>query len=90
MAIEEERRQQAIGRIKRRRGLVSHIVSFCAVNIIMVIIWLATGRGYFWPEWVMLGTGIALVLDFLRFAGRSSREISEEDIRREMDKLAAA
>jgi hypothetical protein len=87
---EEERRKKAIRNIRRRRALVTHVVSFCVVNILMVVIWLATGQGYFWPGWVMLATGIGLVLDFVNVARRNSGEISEEQIRREMDKVAAA
>lgn len=31
-------------------------------TVICVTIWLFTGGGYFWPMWVMLGTGIPVVL----------------------------
>ena len=89
MAGDEARREQAIRNIKRKRGLVSYVVSFIVVNIIMVVIWYATGGGYFWPEWVILATGIGLVFDVGNTYRRSPSEISEEDIRREMDKLAA-
>jgi len=89
MAIEEGRREQAIRTIKRKRGLVSHVVSFIVVNIIMIVIWYATGRGYFWPGWVILATGVGLVFDVWSTYSRSPSEMSEEDIRREMDKLAA-
>jgi hypothetical protein len=88
MATDEDRREQAIRNIKRKRGLVSHVLSFIVVNIIMVVIWYATGRGYFWPEWVLLATGIGLVFDVFGTYRRSPSEISEEDIRREMGKLA--
>jgi hypothetical protein len=90
MATEEDRREQAIRNIKRKRGLVSHVVSFIVVDIIMIVIWYATGRGYFWPGWVILATGIGLVFDLWNINRRSSSEISEEDIRREIDKMAAA
>ena len=89
MAAEDAQRKQAIRNIKRRRGLVSHAVSFIVINIVIIVIWYATGRGYFWPGWVILATGIGLVFDFWNINRRSSSEISEEDIRREMDKSAA-
>ena len=89
MATEEARREQAIKNLKRKRKLVSHMVSFLVVNIIMVAIWYATGGGYFWPGWVMLATGVALVFDVWNTYKRSSGEMSEDAIRREMDKLAA-
>ena len=89
MATEEVRREQAIRNIKRKRGLVSHVVSFIVVNIIIVVIWYATGRGYFWPGWVILATGVGLAFDVWNTYRRSPSEMSEDDIRREMDKLAA-
>jgi hypothetical protein len=89
MATAEVDRKQAIKSIKNRRALVSQVVAFCVVNILMIVIWLATGGGYFWPGWVLLGTGIALVFGLLSFNRRHSRGISEEDIRREMDRQAA-
>ena len=89
MAAEEAQSAQAIRNIKRKRDLVAHVVSFIVVNIIMIIIWYATGQGYFWPGWVLLATGIGLVFDVWHTYGRSSSEISEEDISREMEKSAA-
>ena len=89
MAAAEVSRKQAIRSIKHRRALVMHVVSFAVFNIAMIAIWWATGGGYFWPGWILLGTGIALVFDFLTFSRRHSSDISEEDIRREMDKQAA-
>ncbi len=89
MATAEVDRKQAIKSIKNRRALMSQVVAFCVVNILMIVIWLATGGGYFWPGWVLLGTGIALVFGLLSFNRHHSRDISEEDIRREMEKQAA-
>ena len=63
-------------------------MSFVVINIIMIVIWYATGRGYFWPGWVILATGIGLVFDLWNINRRGSGEITEEDIRREMDKSA--
>jgi hypothetical protein len=90
MATEEAGRKQAIRSIKNRRALLSQAVAFCVVNILMIVIWLATGGGYFWPGWVLLGTGIALAYGFLSFSRRHANAISEEDIRREMEKQATS
>jgi hypothetical protein len=90
MAAQEVSRKQAIKSIKNRRALVSHVVAFCVANALIIAIWLLTGRGYFWPGWVLLGTGIALVYDFVTFGQRHSGDISEEDIRREMERQATS
>jgi hypothetical protein len=31
------------------------------ISGVCVLIWAMTGAGYFWPMWVMLGLGIAVV-----------------------------
>lgn len=89
MATEDAGRKEAIRSIKQRRALMQHVLSFCVVNALMIVIWLATGGGYFWPGWILLGTSIALVYDLLTFNRRHSSAISEADIRREMDRQAA-
>ncbi len=32
------------------------------VNVVCISIWAMTGFGYFWPMWVLLGTGIPALL----------------------------
>ena len=86
MAADDERREQAIRSIKRRRGLVSQwCPSWSSTSS-----WSSSGcdrPGLLLPAWVMLGTGIILVLDFLNLRQRIGA-ISDEDIRREISKHA--
>ena len=35
---------------------------FVGINVMLVAIWAFTGAGYFWPAWVMLWWGAALVM----------------------------
>jgi hypothetical protein len=42
---------------------------FAVASSICVAIWLMTGAGYFWPMWVMLGTGIPVLVQ-LPWSGR--------------------
>jgi hypothetical protein len=35
---------------------------FLAINFLLVAIWALSGAGYFWPAWVMLWWGCALVM----------------------------
>ena len=45
------------------------LATFLTVNIICLVVWLATDPGgYFWPMWVILGTGIGLVSTWIRTA----------------------
>src|SRR5215216_5665291 len=36
--------------------------SFAAINVLLVAIWALSGGGHFWPAWVMLWWGFALVM----------------------------
>ena len=40
-------------------GMLSAITPFLFVCVLVTVIWALTGGGYFWPQWVYLGMGIA-------------------------------
>ena len=84
MASEEELREAAIQQLKKRREFGRHVVSYVVVNAMLILIWFFTGGGYFWPGWVLGGWGIGLALNAWDVYGR--RPISEDDIRREIDR----
>ena len=44
-----------------RRTLRPELVAYLAVNLMLIVIWAATGAGYFWPIWPLLGWGIGLM-----------------------------
>lgn len=44
------------------------LAGFIIPNLICNAIWLATGAGYWWPVWVLLGTGIAMTVAVVRIA----------------------
>ncbi|WP_309234849.1 DUF1707 domain-containing protein [Nocardia sp. XZ_19_385] len=37
-------------------------IPWAAVNLLMLVIWAATGAGYFWPFWLAVPWGIALLI----------------------------
>jgi class 3 adenylate cyclase len=37
-----------------------HVTIYVVVNVMLIAIWAASGGGYFWPIWSMLGWGIGL------------------------------
>jgi hypothetical protein len=43
---------------RRRRP---ELAAFVAVNLMLIVIWAATGAGYFWPIWPILGWGLGLL-----------------------------
>jgi hypothetical protein len=81
---EQELRDAALRRIKKKRDFSSHVVSYVIVNAVLVVIWYFSGRGYFWPMWVMIGWGIGVLFNAYDVYGR--REITEDDIRHEMER----
>jgi Domain of unknown function (DUF1707)/2TM domain len=52
-------RPRAPQRAPRRRR--PELAAFVAVNLMLIVIWAATGAGYFWPIWPILGWGLGLV-----------------------------
>jgi hypothetical protein len=80
-----EARLLALRRIKARRDLGAHAVTYVVVNAFLVGVWYWTGAGYFWPAWVIGGWGIGLALNTWDVLMR--RPITEADIEREMRRL---
>jgi len=87
MAIsEDELRKEALQRIRGRRAFQGDLISYVIVNAALIAIWAFSGRGYFWPGWVLFGWGIGLALHAVRIY-RRHKAISEDEIRREIDRL---
>ena len=58
MPTEEELRELAIKRLRKKKDLITHLVSYVIINAFLIAIWyFVAGRGYFWPGWVLLGWG---------------------------------
>jgi hypothetical protein len=77
-------RQQALDRLQSKRGLATTAVGFLGIVVVCVLIWLVSGRGFFWPVFPIIGLGIALAMQAWNVYGQ--KPISEDDIQREMRK----
>jgi protein-S-isoprenylcysteine O-methyltransferase Ste14 len=82
----DQAREAARKRIAAKRALTSQVVVYLVVNAFLVGIWFFTGKGYFWPGWVIGGWGIGLVVQAWDVYGR--KPISESDIEAEMRRSA--
>ena len=82
MDQQDERRSAAISRINDKRAFRNHVFVYCAVNALLVVIWDASGAGYFWPIWSIGGWGIGLAAHAWNVYGQ--KPISEADIVEEM------
>jgi 2TM domain len=86
-STEEELREQAIARLKKKRDFRTHIFIYCLVNAFLVGIWAVTSDadGFFWPIFPILGWGIGVGANAWDVYGR--KPISEDEIRREAERL---
>jgi hypothetical protein len=55
-----------------RTAFVIHARAYVVVNAFLVGVWALAGGGYFWPAWVILGWGLAVVLQAMATFGRVS------------------
>lgn len=46
--------------VRKLRRFYTDVMIYGAVNIGLILIWLISGGGYFWPIWVIVGWGIGL------------------------------
>jgi len=53
----------------------------------MVVIWLLSGRGYFWPIWVFFGMGVGVAAMAFGTFGPKKSAPSEDEIQREINKM---
>ncbi len=84
--LEAGRRDRAITRLRQKSDFHTHLFVYSVVNGFLVVIWLATGAGFFWPMFPMLGWGLGLVFHAWDVYWR--KPISEEQIRHEMEHMA--
>ena len=75
-------REQARRALEAKRKFRGDAVAYVAVNLFLIVVWLLTGHGYFWPAWVLAGWGVFLALD--GWNAHFRRPINEEDIEAEM------
>jgi hypothetical protein len=51
-------------RLEKKRAWTRSLLAYCVVNDFLIGIWAVSGRGYFWPGWVLAGWGIGEVLSY--------------------------
>ena len=74
----EERREAAVRRLAAKRDFRNHLTVYLLVNTMLVVIWAATGAGYFWPVWPIGGWAIGLAAH--ASAVYLNRPFTDEDI----------
>jgi hypothetical protein len=46
---------------RRHPALRGQLHAYLLVNLMLIVVWAATGADYFWPLWPLLGWGIGLI-----------------------------
>ena len=81
----EELREQALERLKKKRDFRGHVMVYVLVNTFLVVIWAVTSHGFFWPVFPMVGWGIGVVMNAWDVYWATTP--TEERVRHEMDRL---
>ena len=84
MIDQDSAREAAVKRLKAKRDFKMHLGAYVILNAMFVGIWALSGQGNFWPIWVMVFWGVGLA--FNGWSAYFQKPISEDDIRREMEK----
>lgn len=70
---------------RKRVDFRNHLIVYFVVNAALWIVWWATGRGYIWPIWPLVGWGIGIIFHYV-FEYRPSQFLSEEEEYRKLKK----
>jgi len=81
----DDARARAVQSLKKKSDFRNHVLAYLVVNAAIVVIWAMTGSGFFWPVFPILGWGIGVIFHARDVYG--GQEITEDDIRREMERL---
>ena len=80
-------RDLALERLRKRRGFHGHLLVYALFNACIVVVWFMTSpHGFFWPVFIIAFWGIGVVMN--AWDVYRGEDFSEDQIRREMDKLA--
>ena len=84
---DESLRERAIKRIKQKREFRGHLLTYLAVNALLVAIWAVSGAGFFWPVFPIVGWGLFGIVPhaWRVYGGRD--EITEDQIQNEMKRI---
>ena len=77
-------RARALERLKKKRDFKLHLTMYVMANALLILVWVLTATGFFWPVIPLAGWGIGIVAHAWDTYGR---EPSEAQIRREIEQL---
>ena len=85
----QEAYKEAKKRVEAKMGFYIHLAVYVGVNVLLIVVNLATSPQYLWFKWPLLGWGIGLFfhgMSIFVFLGRKFKGIKENMIQEEMKK----
>ena len=82
----EKLREEALARLKHRKGLKKQFQTYVITNLTLIVIWARSGQGDFWPAWPIAFWGLTLLYQAWSFE-HPDKPISSQDIEREMNRM---
>ena len=82
---QDEARARAVASLRKKADFRNHLLTYLLVNTMLVVIWFMLGAHFFWPVIPIFGWGIGVVFHAQDVYG--GNQISEADIRREMEQM---
>ena len=81
----DEAKQQAIRRLSQKRAYRNQVQQYLLVNAVLIVLWAATDRGYFWPIWPIVGWGLSLLIQAWKLS-HPARPFSDAETQSEMER----
>ncbi|MGO4599643.1 2TM domain-containing protein [Terrabacter sp. 2RAF25] len=85
VVAEDDLRGRALDRLKKKADFRAHLLIYCLVNAVVLVVWAMTSHGFFWPVFVLAGWGIGLVANFYEAYVRD--DPSEAQVAAEIERL---
>ena len=76
--VQTDQREGERRRLEAKRTYRIYAASYVFGNLFLVIIWAISGKGYFWPGWVMAGSGLLLLFTVYLRKPITAADIDEE------------
>ncbi len=79
-------------RARAKYGFYKHLAVFFVINLMLFLINIITGPGYFWSIWPLMGWGVAIAIHALRVFVFDTREaeivdrLAERERRRDAER----
>lgn len=85
----QEAYEKAKKTVEAKMGFYVHLAVYVGVNVLLIVINLATSPQYLWFKWPLLGWGIGIFfhgMSIFVFSGRKFKGIKERMIEKEIKK----